>query len=480
MADELCESFPSCQGLDARLLISRTVTGPAFALELAEIPFGPVSLAGASLHPSVTWTYGQTWSAQEVCRGPIRSVFSLAPGETATLTVRRRQEVDFKKIVQRVVDSSTEKARLEGEPQPTSSGGSASDEQQAAIDDAKYKEQRRDQMAELELEKIQYLKGNSFWEDLAAPFEAAADAVKEAISPSEEEAKEAYADSVATMHEHENGAAAGTINGDTLGSIDSVLNRVQTSESSHSLTETTASERTVEEQSLQRVFVNPYRDRSLQLRFIPVFRRFEVTTQLVKSESGLFLSPGAVNFGAENVRPKLSDFIARRVNSSIIRAGLVDAGEEDDGQGIRRGSAVAEHLRANRAVYTGHFIHYLQNRGDRRSLLGPFAALLSGIARRSAGSKGAPARPGLAQAFAWSRAGVRADGIHVPLAALENSLSVFPQAAATRLGKAISTTVLNAAWLKKWISTKSVHVFIGTHIEAVAGECVLPDVPPTA
>jgi len=37
---------------------------------------------------------------------------------------------------------------------------------------------------------------------------------------------------------------------------------------------------------------------------------------------------------------------------------------------------------------------------------------------------------------------------------------------------------LNPAWLQKWISTKSVHVFIGTHIEAVAGECLLPDVPP--
>lgn len=478
MADELCETFPLCQGLDARLLFNRTVTGPAFALDLAEIPFGPVSLDGASLHPSVTWTYGQTWSAREVCRGPIRSVFGLAPGETATLTVRRRQEVDLKKMVQRVVDSSTEKSRLEGEPRQTSGGGGVSDEQASDIDKARYEEALRDQMADVELEKIKHMKGSSFWEDLAEPFVEAAKAVTEAISPSEEEAKHAYADSVATMHEHESGAAAGTINGDTLGSIDNVLNRLQTSESNHSLTETTSSERTVEEQSLQRVFVNPYRDRSLQLRFIPVFRRFEVITQLVKSEPGLFLNPGAVNFGTENVRPKLSDFIARRVNPSIITASLVDVGEEDDGQGVRRGSAVKEHLRAHRAVYTRQFIHYLHNRGDRSTLLSPFAALLGGIARRSARANAAPASPGLAQAFAWSRAGVRADGIHVPLAALENSLSVFSKAAATRLGKAINSTVLNPTWLKKWISTKSVHVFIGTHIEAVAGECVLPDVPP--
>jgi hypothetical protein len=64
------------------------------------------------------------------------------------------------------------------------------------------------------------------------------------------------------------------------------------------------------------------------------------------------------------------------------------------------------------------------------------------------------------------------------LAALENSLPVFGKAAGKRLGNAIQTTVLNPEWLARWVTSKSVHVFIGTHVEAVAGSCVLADLPP--
>ena len=53
MAEDLCNLFDECTALDGRLLITRTVYAPAIALELAEIPFGPVSLDAASLHPYV-------------------------------------------------------------------------------------------------------------------------------------------------------------------------------------------------------------------------------------------------------------------------------------------------------------------------------------------------------------------------------------------------------------------------------------------
>src|SRR5688572_15728457 len=99
MAD-YCEPLAECTGLDSRLLINRTVYGPALAIELAEIPFGPVQLAGASLHSSVTWSYEQTWSAKEACCGPVRSIFGLAPAETVTLEVRRRDEVEVNDLVE--------------------------------------------------------------------------------------------------------------------------------------------------------------------------------------------------------------------------------------------------------------------------------------------------------------------------------------------------------------------------------------------
>ena len=52
MAESLCSPFPECAPLDGRLLINRTIEGPPLAVDLAEIPFGPVTMAGASAHPS--------------------------------------------------------------------------------------------------------------------------------------------------------------------------------------------------------------------------------------------------------------------------------------------------------------------------------------------------------------------------------------------------------------------------------------------
>lgn len=92
MAD-YCAPLAEWTGLDSRLLINRTVYGPALALELAEIPFGPVRLDGASLHPSVTWSYEQNVVGQGGVFGPVRSIFGLAPGETVTLEVRCHKEV---------------------------------------------------------------------------------------------------------------------------------------------------------------------------------------------------------------------------------------------------------------------------------------------------------------------------------------------------------------------------------------------------
>ena len=99
-----CQSFVECTGLDARLLITRMAYGQAVAVELAEMPLGPVSLSGASLHPYVNWTYEQTWSAKEACYGPVRSVLGLAPGESITLDVLRREDVQITDVVRSAME----------------------------------------------------------------------------------------------------------------------------------------------------------------------------------------------------------------------------------------------------------------------------------------------------------------------------------------------------------------------------------------
>ena len=59
------------------------------------------------------------------------------------------------------------------------------------------------------------------------------------------------------------------------------------SQSSHLLTETSTRVSRSREQSITRTFRNPYIDRTLELRFMPAFRRFEVTTTFITFEYGL-------------------------------------------------------------------------------------------------------------------------------------------------------------------------------------------------
>jgi hypothetical protein len=66
-----------------------------------------------------------------------------------------------------------------------------------------------------------------------------------------------------------------------------------------------------------------------------------------------------------------------------------------------------------------------------------------------------------------------ADG---PAIAVE--LGELPFRAGGQLGKSIAATILDANWRGIWTTTRNVHLFMGTHVEAVAGNCVLPHVPP--
>jgi hypothetical protein len=95
MAENYCELFKQCEDLDGRLLIDRTIAGPALAVEDGEMPFGVMSMQGGSLHPYARVSYTQKWVARDACYGPVRSVMGLAPGETITTEVRTRDQDDW-------------------------------------------------------------------------------------------------------------------------------------------------------------------------------------------------------------------------------------------------------------------------------------------------------------------------------------------------------------------------------------------------
>ena len=465
-----CQSFVECTGLDARLLITRMAYGQAVAVELAEMPLGPVSLSGASLHPYVNWTYEQTWSAKEACYGPVRSVLGLAPGESITLDVLRREDVQITDVVRSAMESSEARTRLQGEKRPGVAAAPSKSISRA--------EEIMDAQMDAQMESIKGKYASPFLEFFIA--EAIADEVTDdnGGETTEEEKANQVANELAKMHEHENGSGAGTINGDSLASIENVLERIESTESHHSFSETTVSEHTVVEQRVRRTFANPYRDRSLELRFIPVFRKFQVATKLIGSEPGIFFKPGHADFSISGIRPKLGDFIQSRVvNDAILAASGEDSGNEKARQSTKRTTAVVDHLNASAGLYTRRLLRHLEERGERGILSSLIPQMLGGA--KSAVSKGKRSAH-LVNAFAWSRARVRSGGFCVPLAALENSLSVFSKEAGKRLGGAVKGTALNPKWLARWTSSKTVHVFIGTHVEAVAGSCVLHDLPPVA
>ena len=146
-----------------------------------------------------------------------------------------------------------------------------------------------------------------------------------------------------------------------------------------------------------------------------------------------------------------------------------------------RTAAVAEHLEANAALYTRRLVDHTDQIGGQDALLAPFAAMTTAPARRAAATRrvAAGASVGgqsIADGLAWSRASVNNGEIHVPLADPDN-LPESWKASTSELLKGIKATIDDAKWRERLTSTRSVHLFMGTHVEAVAGTCVLADVP---
>jgi hypothetical protein len=163
------------------------------------------------------------------------------------------------------------------------------------------------------------------------------------------------------------------------------------SEAQHSRSDsTTTTETTATIQSIKRTFSNPYRDRTLQLRFIPVFRHFEVRTRPASVKPGVALHVGAV----------------RAVSGVAEQAG-----------GLRISDALA--------VAPSHV--------DPAALQQPLAHLLSGTQDTRVAAKGASPAGATAAgvggspvgALLWSQSIVREDSVLVPLAEAETAASAF-------------------------------------------------------
>src|ERR1041385_5136173 len=282
MPNEFCQPFDVCDGLDGRLLINAAIEGPPLAWDLGEVSFGSFTAAGVAARPYVDIQLGQSWKAKEICYGPIRSIFSLAPVETVEIDVMVRRRQSLARLVSSAASDSHSLQATE-----LRAGDDSTQEEQ--IDQVRKKMQEDQAVAKQATRKAEAY--GSLFETIANIF-----------APGVGGAVVNAAEDVAKHVENTSTGSAGAV-WDAIGQAGHAVETIQRSETQHLHDEsTTSTESTETIQSLKRIFSNPYRDRSLQLRFIPVFRHFEVATRPVSIKAGISLEVGAARAVQQTLR----------------------------------------------------------------------------------------------------------------------------------------------------------------------------------
>ena len=458
---DICSPLPKCEDLDGRLLLRRAVYGPQLVFDPGPVPLVGATAQGAALRPYLDLFFSVRWVSKGVCLGPVSSIMGLAPGERVTVGLRTRRTQGFTSLFRQAVESSSVATRtrtrlterIDVEPETGGGGGGLGilgdvlEDLFEAVDDV------------VELSPIFAAGFGSIFEDalgvggallggaLGGPAGAAlGGAAGSAIGGLIEGA----------LGGGGAGAAPGPALVDTTRRLDEIVDSVERRESQSQLRQTSVSTTTETEQTITRSFSNPYRDRALELRFIPAFHRFDVITgiRLVRVGLAALLAEG------EPSRQPAPSLLALRPAAAAVAA--------------TTGPRVSVRGLAGPATQVAAALHAVEAVRDEDALRRPVLELLR--RRGAAGEDDAPVDRGLA----WSAAEARGSAVHVPLAE--------PSTAAKAWG-------LKARELDRFVKVvgrldpekvhlllpkpivRTVHVYAGTHVEAIPGECRLPDIP---
>ncbi|HST16355.1 MAG TPA: hypothetical protein VLK36_01710 [Gaiellaceae bacterium] len=424
---DLCAAFGTCDSLDARVLVSTAFQGPPLSISLDDLSFGGFSTTGAAARPYIDVRVEQGWIGREACYGPVRSIFSLAPGETVQLTVVAEQRSSLVKTIADHLPNVIDKPAIGpflpigslhlGEAAATAAGTQAARPPlQAGFN--------------TQLQRSSQFIGayGSFLEDLADPLGvhkvlgggSGGSPLPTPPSPVD------VANGISGLIKGATGGSQSVV-GTAVGAVAGAAKSAGHTDSTHTrdetTTTTTSSERT---ETLTRTFSNPYRDRSLQLRFIPVFRRFEVTTAPAKATVGVALHAGAF----------------KQVATPL--------------------GAAREQL--SQAPVLADVVEHPAHADLQRSLSSMLSATPVAEAHR---------------ALTWSQAELRENSLLVPLAPGATAAKALGLRGDSRsklisaVGRGVSDAI---SAIRPHV--QSVHLYMGTHIEAVAGGCVLTDLPP--
>ena len=463
-AADLCSPFDACDDLDGRVLLQRAAYGPPLVADNETLPFGALALRGAAVRPYVDVHFQLRWVPRDLCYGPIASVMTLAPAETITIATRSEHRTSFTDLVRDATNSSSVSTHTRQGPDTGSSERSNAQKKMDQL--AKQMQSARHDAIDL---RAMYAKDyGSFLSDIGDAFVAVATGGASLIG-------KAVAGAVGNHSNNAVGSAGnpGAMVGATMSAISEVIDSVSRNESQSHLAESTHSTEDTTSTSVTRTITNPYRDRTLQLRFIPVFRPFEIVASIFRARLGLAMVCGHLDFANDRVGSRYAHVLATAISdTNLMRLADADVGVRAADFRAEPGE-LQDHLQANAPVYTKRFLNATIEARDEETVHGAFSTLLA--------RNGAPVAEeagDIAAGLAWSQSEVRANVLHVPLSEHEDVRSAWrlDAEASSKLGdvmKQLSPAAIGA--ILGPLPTETVHVYAGTHMEAVAGQCVLSD-----
>jgi hypothetical protein len=422
-------------------LLQRTLYGPQFALASQGNVMG-VSTNAVGLRPYADLTLGMTWRQVGLCQAPAASVMGLAPGEVVTVGIRTTSSRTFTDLVSDAASSSqtiTHSDRFLNQqgtqPAPQTGGGGGDSSGGGGI-----------LSSVVSLAPMAIALFASIWDDALSVGEAAAGAIAGGAGDIAGAAAGAIGGLIDNGITGGGGGSSAVVQ--TSSMTQDILDEISRTQSQSHLHQTTVTTSEESEQTIKRTFGNPYLDRSLQLRFIPVFNQFEITIALVR------ITPGFV-----------THFLEPTASIDPRSLGGIQSG------GMQLRLLAAQQAPSVRPVASA--LHVTDQAGADDAVRRPMLDML-----RTVGSRGNdPAA--LEHGLSWSQTQVRGNGIHVPLSATADVVSAWKlkEQTAARF-KASMTSIANdrlGAIFKPLVQTVS--VYAGTHVEAVPGSCVLPDIP---
>jgi len=431
MADH-CEHFKDCEDLPVQTYIWRTIEGPPVAVADGTVPFTEdQAITGLSTQLFLRLLYRAEAKLGDVCVGPVRSVLGLGPMEKFTYATMHSREVDLGALLRKTtektntVENTIRDATETVDSDTTTSSSGSSDSSGFSLGPLG---------------------------DFDFSGENSASATEHVVSNTTTNLFDVLTSTVTTTSES------------------------QTSELTAGLTDITA-------QSTTRTLINPYFDRSMMVRFFPVYREVLLTLKLDKATPGISVAKGKLatvptlathgEFLTRAVRDKtlLNLAVADLASITAAATGKTPVKTPQRGAAAPTVTRLDAHVRSQIGYYTAAYIHDVNRaRGPE-----PVLKLVDSTLKLSRLYKSGASLAG----FDKERLTVDGDRVLLPAKSGKNLAATvnLPREQQEAVELIDDPNFINKLRLAN-TKTIKLHLFMGTHVEVTPGDCILKDAPP--